>query len=236
MERCIWALRKVLCQRRRFVPFWEDSRSANPIGIPSTNKSWVGLRDGNFFLKHNNHSEKGKGKITMNDFIPLRCPQCGGDIQVAKNLEKFFCTHCGTQLLLRQGTDGLLTPLMARDLTASATMKETQTSLMVIELLKSQIRELEEQSKKVRHVFFQCCVDHIAQNASMGTWFIFRDSKLFELVNRYTQQATNKAQLTQETYQNLPRRRSGTFILPSLVEDWEAVNIPGLNTVIRKFR
>lgn len=35
----------------------------------------------------------------MDDFIALRCPSCGGDLQVAKNLEKIFCNHCGTQLL-----------------------------------------------------------------------------------------------------------------------------------------
>jgi len=172
----------------------------------------------------------------MEDFIALRCPSCGGHIQVEKNLEKIFCTHCGTQLLLKQGADGLLTPMMARDLTASATLKETQTALMVIDLLKSQIKELEEQSKNIRHAFFQYCVDYIAHNATLGIFFIFRDGKLFELINRYTQQATNRAQLTQETYNKLPKRKSGTFPLPPHAEDWEALNIPGLNTLEDFFR
>jgi DNA-directed RNA polymerase subunit RPC12/RpoP/prefoldin subunit 5 len=91
----------------------------------------------------------------MDEFIALRCPSCGGNIQVEKNLEKIFCTHCGTQLLLKHGADGLLTPMMARDLTASAQLKETQNAMMVIDLLKKQIGELEGQVTQLRKALFE---------------------------------------------------------------------------------
>jgi len=78
-----------------------------------------------------------------------------------KNLEKIFCTHCGTQLLVKQGADGLLTPMMARDLTASAKLKETQAAMMVADLLKTQIKELEEKASSLRKAFFEFCYSHV---------------------------------------------------------------------------
>lgn len=159
----------------------------------------------------------------MDDFIALRCPSCGGNIQVEENLEKIFCTHCGTQLLLKQGADGLLTPMMARDLTASARLKETQTSLMVVELLKTQIKELEEQGKKVRREFLLYCKEH-----QMNTWG--SESKTLKLVNRYTHQVTGKAQLTnaviQQGLSKVGKPENWTYHIEVL----ENMNLPGLNT------
>lgn len=97
----------------------------------------------------------------MNDFIALRCPSCGGNIQTEKNLEKIFCNHCGTQLLLKQGADGLLIPMMARELIASAKLKESQTAMMVADLLKSQIKELEEKAAQIRKAFFEFCYPNV---------------------------------------------------------------------------
>jgi ribosomal protein S27E len=97
----------------------------------------------------------------MEDFIVLRCPSCGGQIQVGKNLEKIFCINCGTQLILRQGADGLLTPMMARDLTASAKLKEAQAAMMVAEIIKTQIKELEQKACGLRKAFFVFCFDHV---------------------------------------------------------------------------
>jgi DNA-directed RNA polymerase subunit RPC12/RpoP len=90
----------------------------------------------------------------MDNFIAMVCPSCGGKIEVEKDLEKMFCSHCGTQLLLRQGADGLLMPMKARDLNASAQLKETQSTLMVSDVLKTRIRELEEQVAGIRKAFF----------------------------------------------------------------------------------
>ncbi|HOJ00824.1 MAG TPA: hypothetical protein PLL88_04340 [Anaerolineaceae bacterium] len=89
----------------------------------------------------------------MNDFIALTCPSCGGQLQVQNNLQKCHCTHCGTQLLLKQDDSGMLIPLQARDLQASAKLKEMQFSEKAMDLLKGQIAELEDRFAKIRNAF-----------------------------------------------------------------------------------
>jgi DNA-directed RNA polymerase subunit RPC12/RpoP len=91
----------------------------------------------------------------MSDFISMTCPSCGGHIQIENNLQKFFCNHCGTELLLKQDAEGILTPIKARDLQASAKLKEIQFSMTAMELLKSQIAELENQIKNIRATFLE---------------------------------------------------------------------------------
>ena len=39
----------------------------------------------------------------MSDFISLHCPSCGGQLQFGSDAKVFFCTHCGTKLLYKDG-------------------------------------------------------------------------------------------------------------------------------------
>jgi hypothetical protein len=103
-------------------------------------------------------------------------------------------------------------------------LKETQTSLMVVDLLKSQIKELEEQINKVRHDFYQYCVDH-----SQNTWG--GASKTTNLVNQFTRQVTARALLTMGAIRSTWHERTdkkGEYRWHG--EELERLNIPGLNT------
>ncbi len=91
----------------------------------------------------------------MSEFLAMNCPSCGGQLSIQSNLQKFFCNHCGTELLLKQDHDGILTPIKARDLQASAKLKEIQFSVTAMELLKSQIAEIESEIRKVRRTFLE---------------------------------------------------------------------------------
>ncbi len=91
----------------------------------------------------------------MSEFLAMNCPSCGGQLSVQRDLQKFFCNHCGTELLLKQDHDGILTPIKARDLQASAKLKEIQFSVTAMELLKSQIAEIESEIRKVRRTFLE---------------------------------------------------------------------------------
>jgi hypothetical protein len=131
----------------------------------------------------------------MDNFIALRCPSCGGGIQTEKNLEKIFCTHCGTQLILGQAADGLLVPLKARNLTASTALKDARTAQMLITYFKDQIADLEAETAQLRKTFLQYCVDHAVGEAAT----VFGgESKTNSLINRYTQAVTGKPQLTRK--------------------------------------
>lgn len=37
-------------------------------------------------------------KVTL---VPAKCPQCGADIDVDKNLETAFCSYCGTKIIIK---------------------------------------------------------------------------------------------------------------------------------------
>lgn len=89
----------------------------------------------------------------MSDFIALTCSSCGGQLNIQNNLQKCFCAHCGAELLLKQDDHGMLVPIQARDLQASAKLKEIQFSVTAMELLKSQVVELEEQFNQIRNNF-----------------------------------------------------------------------------------
>jgi len=91
----------------------------------------------------------------MSEFIAMNCPSCGGQLSIQSDLQKFFCNHCGTELLLKQDHDGILTPIKARDLQASAKLKEIQFSVTAMELLKSRIAEVEKEIRKIRRTFLE---------------------------------------------------------------------------------
>lgn len=93
----------------------------------------------------------------MNEFINMTCPSCGGQLQAQKNMQKIFCMHCGTELLLKQDNEGVLITIKARDLQASAKLKEMQLSASVLEMLKTQIYELEVQVKQIRNYLLIFC-------------------------------------------------------------------------------
>jgi len=122
----------------------------------------------------------------MDEFAALVCPSCGGQVQVEKNLEKIFCTHCGTQLVMKKGADGLLVPFVARDLDASARLKETETALIMMETLKGQVRELEEQVHAVRVAFWTQVMQGGVKKNFAG--HVYSETDAIRRVNQYTRQ------------------------------------------------
>ncbi len=91
----------------------------------------------------------------MNDFIAMTCPSCGGQLQVKKDLQKYFCMYCGSELVLKQDSEGVFSTMQTRDLQASAKLKEIQFSVTAMELLKSQVADVEGQIKAIRTSFLE---------------------------------------------------------------------------------
>jgi len=91
----------------------------------------------------------------MVDFIQMNCPSCGGQLQAQSDMQKMFCMHCGTELLLKHTDEGSLIPIKAREIQASTKLKEIRYSITAMELLKSQVSDLEEQIKQIRRTFLE---------------------------------------------------------------------------------
>lgn len=124
----------------------------------------------------------------MDDIIALRCPSCGGEIQVEKNLEKMYCINCGTQLLLKHGADGLLVPFMAQDLNASTRMMETETALLTMETLRDQIKIIQEQIHALKVSFWSHVMLGGVNKKYIG--HVYKETDAIRRVNQYTKQTT----------------------------------------------
>ncbi len=91
----------------------------------------------------------------MSNFIEMNCPSCGGQLQAQRDMQKMFCMHCGTELMLKQDDAGSLIPIKAREIQASTKLKEIHYSMATMDLLKSRIAELEAQVKQIRRTFLE---------------------------------------------------------------------------------
>ena len=91
----------------------------------------------------------------MSNFIEMNCPSCGGQLQAQRDMQKMFCMHCGTELMLKQDDAGSLIPIKAREIQASTKLKEIHYSMATMDLLKSRIAELETQIRQIRDTFLE---------------------------------------------------------------------------------
>lgn len=165
----------------------------------------------------------------MSDIIALRCPACGGHIQADRNLEKMYCVHCGTQLILGQGADGLLIPLKARELKASTNLKNARTAQMLIAYFKDQIAALEDEAAQIRIAFLQYVVDHLV--GEKGTAF-GGESRTNKLISLYSQMVTGKTQLTRKLLLDAGwhEKQGAHGFYGWHMDKVFALNIPSLNT------
>ncbi len=171
----------------------------------------------------------------MDEFIALRCPSCGGSIQAEKNLEKLFCTHCGTQIILGQAADGLLVPLKARELTAAAALKDARTGQMLVAYFKERLSELENEAAQLRIAFLQYCVDHLWGDGATG---FGGESKTNKLINLYTQSVTGQPQMTIKMLKNAGwyEKEGAHGFYGWHMDKVYALDIPALNTAEDLFK
>lgn len=64
------------------------------------------------------------------DFIPVKCPSCGGDLMLPKTKDDAICTYCGSKFLLKEATSKTPSPsienwlLLAQTALGSGNSKE----------------------------------------------------------------------------------------------------------------
>lgn len=131
----------------------------------------------------------------MSEFISLICPSCGGHVRADQMLEKFFCNHCGTELLLRQDDDGVLSTYRVQELQASTKFKELQTTKVAIDAVKEQINQIEEQSSELHSTFLRMYLDNLRKNLGQ---------KLYKAVNKYLNNERGFSEYTQKYLWNIP--------------------------------
>lgn len=81
----------------------------------------------------------------MSDFVTLSCPNCGGKLQITNDLERFACSYCGTeQIVRRSGGIIALAPIVYEISKVKAGVDKTAAEL-AIKRLKEEINDLQNQ-------------------------------------------------------------------------------------------
>jgi len=113
----------------------------------------------------------------MPDFITLTCPTCGGKLQITSDIERFACTHCGNEHLVRRGAGVVtLAPVVesmdglrrATDRTASEmALRRIKDELAAMEISRAEIeaRLAQARAKLAEH-------DQWAKNRRDYKWFL----------------------------------------------------------------
>ncbi len=81
----------------------------------------------------------------MTDFITLTCPTCGGKLQITSDIDRFACSYCGTEHIVKRGR-GIVTlaPVIEGIRNVQVGVDRTASEL-AIKRLKEEIASLESQ-------------------------------------------------------------------------------------------
>ena len=72
-------------------------------------------------------------------FITLQCPNCGGNLEIGRNISEYKCVHCGIEHIVKHGASGITLEAFARYPVCGRNDKAEKVS----SILRSQVRETE---------------------------------------------------------------------------------------------
>ena len=73
----------------------------------------------------------------MADFVTLSCPSCGGKLEVTRDIERFACTHCGREhMVKRSGGTVSLSPVVDALRKVEVGVDKTAAELAIVRLQK----------------------------------------------------------------------------------------------------
>lgn len=81
-------------------------------------------------------------KPFMLDVTTLTCPSCGGKLKVTQDADRFVCTHCGTEQIVRRGDDTIALASTSQELAEAREELDRKTSQLAIVRLEEEIEEL----------------------------------------------------------------------------------------------
>lgn len=84
----------------------------------------------------------------MPDFITLSCPSCGAQLQITNDIERFACSHCGQEHIIRRGGGVIsLSPVVGAINDVRTGVDRTAAELSIIRLQK-EIADLYDKKKE----------------------------------------------------------------------------------------
>jgi len=77
------------------------------------------------------------------DFVSLSCPSCGGKLQITSDIERFACSYCGIEHIVRRGGGIITLAPVVEGLKKVQTGVDKTASELAIQRLTREISELE---------------------------------------------------------------------------------------------
>jgi hypothetical protein len=86
----------------------------------------------------------------MPDFVTLSCPTCGGKLQITNDIDRFACSHCGTEHVVRRGAGIVsLSPVLDAVRRVETGVDKTASELAIVRLQR-EIDALENRIHEIR--------------------------------------------------------------------------------------
>jgi len=78
----------------------------------------------------------------MGDLVTLTCPTCGGKLQITPDIDRFACTHCGNEHLVKRSEGVIAIQPLAESLTGLRRATDRTASEMALRRLREELARL----------------------------------------------------------------------------------------------
>jgi DNA-directed RNA polymerase subunit RPC12/RpoP len=85
----------------------------------------------------------------MADFVTLTCPTCGGKLQITPDIDRFACTHCGNEHLVKRGQGVIAIQPLAESLIGLKRATDRTASELAIRRLTDELQQLQASRQQV---------------------------------------------------------------------------------------
>lgn len=86
----------------------------------------------------------------MGDFVTLTCPTCGGKLQITPDIDRFACTHCGNEHLVKRSEGVIAIQPLAESLTGLKRATDRTASELAIRRLTDDLAQLQATSQQAQ--------------------------------------------------------------------------------------
>ena len=86
----------------------------------------------------------------MPDFISLTCPSCGSKLQITEGIERFTCSSCGNEHIIKRGGGIVSIAPVVEGLKEVKSGVDKTASELAIARLKDEIRELKAEREELK--------------------------------------------------------------------------------------
>jgi DNA-directed RNA polymerase subunit RPC12/RpoP len=101
----------------------------------------------------------------MGDSVTLTCPTCGGKLQITPDIDRFACTHCGNEHIVKRSEGIIAIQPLAESLTALKRATDRTASELAIRRLTEELNQLQAGKQQAEGKVTEHCKVIAAHNA-----------------------------------------------------------------------